>query len=76
MWFAGEVQTIFMPVTPFPNSIAGCCWGGKNGFSSGKSGVWQEETATQAPQLDDFKGLAELLMSHLLVPGMKNIPCM
>lgn len=66
----------FHAFNEFPNSTAGYCWGGKKGFSSGRFEVQQEETTTQAPQLDGFKGLAELLMSHLLVPGMKNIPYM
>lgn len=61
-----------MPVTEFPNSTVGCCLCGKEGLSSGRSGVFttqEEEMTTQAPQLDDFKGLAELYLFHVSFTG-------
>lgn len=72
MWFAGEMQAVCMPVTEFPNSTVGCCLCGKEGLSSGRSGVFttqEEEMTTQAPQLDDFKGLAELYLFHVSFTG-------
>lgn len=38
-------------------------------------GYWEDETATaQGPQLDDFKGFAELYLFEVSFTGMKNIP--